>query len=125
MGAPGRASLHRAGAADHRAARAGAKIDWPLPSPKGRYARSSVIELLPDPLSPLFATLAVPAWNDAYRELARTIGLGRLMPEQFLVTINDYAYYDTGGFGAWQTMLTMPRAMWRGWDRCASAGAGG
>ncbi len=91
-----------------------AKIDWPLPSPKGRYARSSVIELLPDPLSPLFATLAVPAWNDAYRELARTIGLGRLMPEQFLVTINDYAYYDTGGFGAWQTMLTMPRAMWRG-----------
>jgi len=100
-----------------------ATLDWPLPCPKGRYARSSVIELLPDPLSPLFATLAVPAWNAAYRELAGALGLRRMMPERFLVTINDYAYYDTGSFGAWQMMLALPRVMWRGlgWIRRAQA----
>jgi len=91
-----------------------ATLDWPLPNPKGKYARSSVIELLPDPLSPLFATLALPAWNDAHRELARALGLGSMMPEQFLVTINDYAYYDTGGFGAWPMIVALPRVMWRG-----------
>src|SRR5262249_61358058 len=34
-----------------------AQLAWKLPRAEGRYARSSVIELLPDPLSPLFATL--------------------------------------------------------------------
>ena len=60
--------------------------------PKGRYAAHSVIELLPDPLSPLFATLAVPLWNDGYRELCDSIGLASVMPDQCLLTINDYAY---------------------------------
>ncbi len=91
-----------------------ASLDWTLPNPRGRYARSSVIELLPDPLSPLFATLAVPAWNVAHQELAATLGLGRMMPEQFLVTINDYAYYDTSGFEAWQMIWALPRVAWRG-----------
>jgi pyruvate,water dikinase len=86
-----------------------ARLDWPLPRPKGRYARSSVIELLPDPLSPLFATLGVPAWNDAYRELALHVGLARAMPTNFLVTINDYAYYDASQFGAWQMLAALPR----------------
>jgi pyruvate,water dikinase len=86
-----------------------AELEWRLPRPKGRYVRSSVIELLPDPLSPLFATLAVPAWNDAYRELARSIGLARAMPESFIVTINDYAYYDASHFGVWQVLPALPR----------------
>jgi len=86
-----------------------ATLEWRLPRPKGRYARSSVIELLPDPLSPLFATLAVPPWNDAYRELTQSIGLAPAMPEHFLLTINDYAYYDIGLFGPWQILLALPR----------------
>lgn len=31
--------------------------EWPLPEPKGKYLRGSIVELLPDPLTPLFATL--------------------------------------------------------------------
>ena len=39
---------------------------WKLPRPEGHYFRTSVMELLPDPLSPLFATLGLPAWASAY-----------------------------------------------------------
>ena len=98
-------------------------LEWTLPQPKGRYARSSVIELLPDPLSPLFATLAIPPWNDAYRDLMQVTGLTRALPERFLVTINDYAYYDLSRFGAWGMILALPRLIPRGfgWMRRAEA----
>jgi pyruvate,water dikinase len=86
-----------------------ATLVWQLPRPKGKYARSSVIELLPDPLSPLFATLAVPCWNKGYHELIHTVGLARAIPGDFLVTINDYAYYDASHFGAWQMLSALPR----------------
>jgi pyruvate,water dikinase len=69
-------------------------LEWTLPNEKGKYARSSVIELLPDPLSPLFATLGVPAWNRSMQALMATVNLVGLMPEEMIVTINDYAYYD-------------------------------
>jgi phosphohistidine swiveling domain-containing protein len=98
-------------------------LDWPLPQPNGRYVRSSLIELLPDPLSPLFATLAIPPFNDAYRGLMHFIGLTRALPEQLLVTINDYAYYDFSRFGTWPMILALPRLIPRaiGWTRRAEA----
>lgn len=73
-------------------------LDWKLPRPKGSYWRRNVIELLPDPLSPLFATLGLPAWNQAYHRLGKSIGLDLpdFMPEQILLTINDYTYLDAG-----------------------------
>lgn len=88
-------------------------LDWKLPRPKGRYWRRNVIELLPDPLSPLFATLGLPAWNHAMHHLGNSIGLDLpdFMPEQALLTINDYADLDTG-FSAKQSaryLLAIPR----------------
>ncbi|HEY0604783.1 MAG TPA: PEP/pyruvate-binding domain-containing protein [Herpetosiphonaceae bacterium] len=71
-------------------------LDWSVPRPQGQYARSSVIELLPDPLSPLFATLALPLWNDAMLAFMRSMIPGSNFQIQMLVTINDYAYYDFG-----------------------------
>lgn len=69
-------------------------LDWKLPREKGQYGRSSVIELLPDPLSPLFATLALPPWNEAMIRLAQSFGISFIQRDRFLlVTINDYAYY--------------------------------
>jgi phosphohistidine swiveling domain-containing protein len=98
-------------------------LDWPLPQPNGRYVRSSVIELLPDPLSPLFATLALSPFNESYRNLMKFIGLDRALPEQILVTINDYAYYDFSRFGVWSVILALPRLIPRaiGWTRRAEA----
>src|SRR5262249_49698450 len=88
-----------------------ASLDWSLPRAGGRYARSSVIELLPDPLSPLFATLALPLWNDAMADLVRSMGLARLMGENYgLLTINDYAYYefDMSGSQAAAVLIALP-----------------
>jgi len=67
---------------------------WHLPNPKGRYMRSSVFELLPDPLSPLFATLGLPAWSRAMNELFRSVGIQGGFPMMTLVTIDGYGYYD-------------------------------
>jgi len=75
-----------------------AELDWTLPRAEGRYVRKAVAELLPDPLSPLFATLALPFWNESMRDLMKRIGAAMRIPEHMamLTTINDYAYYDFG-----------------------------
>ena len=74
------------------AAQVPAIAEWPLPRPKGHYMRASVLELLPDPLSPLFATLALPAWSEAMQIFLRDMGMN--FPDIVLTTINDYGYYD-------------------------------
>lgn len=68
-------------------------LDWKLPRPKARYFRQSVTELLPEPLSPLFATLALPAWDVATRTIMAQ-ALGIRQNEFPLLTIHDYAYYE-------------------------------
>jgi pyruvate,water dikinase len=67
-------------------------VDWKLPNPKGKYYRASVVELLPDPLSPLFATLGLPAWSTSTQTFMVSLGAG-MMSDLLLVTINGYAYY--------------------------------
>ena len=98
-----------------------ASLDWPLPSPKGKYGRASVIELLPDPLSPLFATLALPLWNEGYRKLMRALGLTGMFSEEYLLTINDYAYYDYSKISGWRMIIVLPRLV----PRCARLAASG
>lgn len=68
--------------------------EWALPDPRGQYYRSSVIELLPDPLSPLFATLGLPAWNNGMSRLMREMGIYNSIGEVPIVTVNGYAYYE-------------------------------
>ena len=82
---------------------------WPMPNPRGHYVRASIVDLMPDPLSPLFATLALPA-------IGRGIGVmtGDLFkfPEidifdDLVLTINGYAYEGVS-FTArqWWPMIT-------------------
>lgn len=82
---------------------------WALPNSKARYIRSSVIELLPDPLSPLFATLGVPAWNKAINKLMGMLGpTWSSMMGDILTTVRGYAYYDfTFMFGQTAKMMLM------------------
>jgi pyruvate,water dikinase len=70
-----------------------APLQWKLPRPGARYFRQSVAELLPEPLSPLFATLALPLWNEATQQiLTQTLGVrSGSFP---LLTIHDYVYYE-------------------------------
>ena len=86
---------------------------WKLPHPKGSYMRGSVLELLPDPLSPLFATLGFPAWSKALLSVFRSTKLEGIFADDMLVIINGYGYYDTTLSPA-QTvrfLLAMPRVL--------------
>ena len=66
-----------------------------LPNPKGSYIRSSVLELLPDPLSPLFATLGLGALSRAMDTMVKNFGVeGFMTGRDALTAINGYGYYD-------------------------------
>jgi phosphohistidine swiveling domain-containing protein len=67
-------------------------VEWKLPNPKGHYYRTSVFELLPDPISPLFATLGLPAWERAMNELMKSVGMADAFPMTMPI-INGYGYY--------------------------------
>jgi len=88
-----------------------ATLEWKVPREGRQYWRTSVAELLPDPLSPLFATLALPLWNQALDRMAQAMRIQLLKGKDFgLVTIHGYAYYDFG-WTAWQTarlLLALP-----------------
>jgi pyruvate,water dikinase len=71
-----------------------ATLDWKVPHTHGRYFRMSVAEILPEPLSPLFATLALPSWNDATRQLIMARGIGFPPASIRLITVHDYVYYE-------------------------------
>ncbi|GAB2727024.1 PEP/pyruvate-binding domain-containing protein [Nocardia thraciensis] len=80
-------------------------LSWDLPDPHGKYVRGSVMELLPDPLSPLFATLGIPAWERATLEHYREIGLPYF--DEPLAVINGYGYYNVNYTGALLLRMTL------------------
>jgi pyruvate,water dikinase len=67
--------------------------EWPLPDPEGQYMRTSIIDFMPDPLTPLFASMATPAITEGIeRVLDEMMGGTLSFVDNYLVTINDYAY---------------------------------
>jgi phosphoenolpyruvate synthase/pyruvate phosphate dikinase len=89
---------------------------WPMPHPKGQYVRTSIAELMPEPLTPLFGTLGRAAINAGTQKLmARMGGMKEAGLAEMVVTINDYAYYTTSFTPKQLLMLlthmpfTMPR----------------
>jgi pyruvate,water dikinase len=78
-----------------------------MPDPKGPYMRGSIADFMPDPLTPLFATLGVPAINAAMaRTVKELIGGEPAMLARYLTTINDYAYlHVTLGLKDWLWVL--------------------
>lgn len=96
-----------------------APTEWPLPYPKGMYFRASIVEQLPDPLSPLFADLIDGSVTRSIRALlAEAVG-GDVVREGdvSLPTINGYAYYYYSSSGMWRVMgksLTAMGALARG-----------
>lgn len=91
-------------------AQAKSEVEWKLPNPKGKYMRSSALELLPDPLSPLFATLGLPAWGRTMASLFETTKLKDAFPSMMFATINDYGYYDLtmNGIQALKMVAVLP-----------------
>jgi phosphoenolpyruvate synthase/pyruvate phosphate dikinase len=66
--------------------------EWPVPNPKGMYSRGSMAEHLPNPVSPLFATLGLRIANQAILALGKDyLGVEDASDYQYL-TINGYTY---------------------------------
>jgi phosphohistidine swiveling domain-containing protein len=69
--------------------------EWKLP--KGAYSamRNNIVELMAEPLTPLFGTLGLAAVNASMnRLLADFFGQPGIMPEDLIITVNEYAYYN-------------------------------
>ena len=121
--------LHPAIPAHHRAARTGSRhpgyVDGALPH--GLYFRASIVEQLPDPLSPLFADLIDGSVSRSLRALmAGAVGKDVIREDDVgLPTINGYAYYYYRNSGMWRVMgksLTAMRALARGKAHMGVAG---
>ena len=69
-----------------------APTEWPMPNPKAMYARGSMAEHLPNPVSPLFASLGLRIANQATFALGKDfLGMKDVSDYQY-ITINGYAY---------------------------------
>jgi len=69
--------------------------EWKLA--KGSYVgmRNNIVELMADPLTPLFGTLGRSAVNTSmHRQMAQFFGKSGIMPDEIIVTVNEYAYYN-------------------------------
>ena len=100
---------------------------WTVPYPKGMYFRASIVEQLPDPLSPLFADLIDGSVSRSLRALmAEAVGKNVIREDDVgLPTINGYAYYYYRTSGMWRMMgksLTAVRALVRGKAHMGVAG---
>lgn len=87
--------------------------DWPVPDPKSLYFRASIVEQLPDPLSPLFADLGEASVGRSLRALmAEVFGAGAPGPDDIgLIDINGYAYYRYTRAAMWGMTWRSPLAV--------------
>jgi rifampicin phosphotransferase len=114
-------------------------LEWLVPAPKIMLSRASFAELLPDPVSPLFGTLAIPLAKKASLDMMRDIG-GIDDPDSYVVAVvNGYVYIGLKmtfkvigamlimstvaarkmlktGKGRWQTERQKYLALVRGWQ---------
>lgn len=86
---------------------------WPVPYPKGLYFRASIVEQLPDPLSPLFADLIDGSVTRSLKALMNeAVGSDVVRDGDVgLPTINGYAYYYYRTSAMWRVMGKAPAAM--------------
>lgn len=92
--------------------------DWAVPYPKGLYFRASIVEQMPEPLSPLFADLIDGSVSRSLSALMNELGQHPLREGDVrFPTVNGYAYYY---YRTWpmlrMTARTVPlmRALFRG-----------
>ncbi len=87
-------------------------LEWPVPKPGAVMARGSFAEFVPEPVSPLFATLAVPLASTASTQLMNQMGVKEKDSYLFAV-INGYLYVGfviTARF-AWQMINSSVRML--------------
>ena len=81
--------------------------DWSVPDPTAMYVRASIVEQLPDPLTPLFADLVDGSVTRSLQALFTELtGEGVVRDTDVdLPTVNGYAYYRYSRAGMARLML--------------------
>lgn len=82
---------------------------WPVPRPGSLYFRASIVEHLPEPLSPLFAGMAATAVPSGLQSLVRELSPRTKTLDVEFPTINGYAFYDYSR-RAWNQMWSFTPA---------------
>lgn len=87
--------------------------EWPAPRTDGMFMRASIVEQLPDPLSPLFADLIRPAVGGSLRKMLVHYFDANILREGDMdfPTINGYGYYFYSNAGMRRLFLSSLRAM--------------
>jgi rifampicin phosphotransferase len=71
-------------------------LSWELPHPKGVYMRGSIVDLMPDPLSPLFITLGIETLKTQMRPLGKRLTrMEPVLANDYFTAINNYAYMNS------------------------------
>jgi len=85
-----------------------APLEWTRPNPKYVYMRTSVVDLMPAPLSPLYATLGIPALlTQMYPVGKKLTGTQPVLSSEYLTTINRFAYMSSSfPLKAWWWIIT-------------------
>ena len=80
-------------------------VEWKLPEPHGKYMRASIIEQLPEPLTPLFSSLGGSIIDEATTRLfAWLVGEKEWKANtKVFATVNDYGYMNVN-IGRWATV---------------------
>lgn len=99
--------------------------EWKLPDGAYMAMRNNIVELMADPLSPLFATMGLQAINSSLTRLLTTFfGRQGVVPEELIIVVNHYAYYNgsfsaaqlarilLGSVGVMRRMFSGPVARW-------------
>ena len=103
--------------------------DWTVPEPTAMYVRASIVEQLPDPLSPLFADMIDGAVTRSLQSLFQEFLQEGVISDSdvSLPTVNGYAYYRYSRSGMGRLMWKSPpafRMLFRGgtqdrWRTCS------
>ena len=85
-----------------------APIEWTPPDPKGIYMRTGVVDLMPNPLSPLYVTWAIPVLRNQMKPLGARLGMGLpILQEDYYTSIHGYAYMNAAfPAKAWWWIIT-------------------
>lgn len=97
-------------------------VTWESPIPGAKWVRRQVVEHMPDPLSPLFAELYLPALESSVADMQGAMGVPRLLREGLIdspmfVTVNGYAYMRMDINLHWWTLPVIFPAMAMGVTR--------
>jgi phosphohistidine swiveling domain-containing protein len=88
--------------------------DWTVSDPTAMYARASIVEQLPDPLSPLFADMIDGAVTRSLQSVFRDLLGGEDVIREGdvgLPTVNGYAYYRYSRSGMYRLLWKTPKAI--------------